>query len=309
MHKKVLIFGIGGFVGPYLANEFHTHGYEVYGTDLIESLSIPEYVRFTMCDLLSDESVDYLIKDVKPDYIINLAAVSNVGLSWKIPQKTIAVNVEGSINILEAIRKHTPEARILLIGSSEEYEPSDEPIDEHAKLNANNPYGISKIMQEQFAKLYSERYGLKIYHVRAFNHTGVGQSDTFVIPSWCKQAAEISKSGKPGVMKVGNLDVWRDFSDVRDVVRAYRMVIESEYTDNVFNVGSGVAYSLKDILDQITSLSSENIIVEINPDLYRPADNAYIACSCQFIKSMLHWSPEISLSRTLKDVYTSFSMN
>ena len=161
----------------------------------------------------------------------------------------IPVTVPEGTTILEAARKQPRMPKVLLIGSSEEYAPSDEPLSETSPLDANSPYGVSKVMQERFASLYRARYGMKVYCVRPFNHTGVGQRETFVIPSWCKQAAEISRSGKPGVMRVGNLDVKRDFSDVRDIVRAYRMILESEDCETIYNVGSGKAIALRELLE------------------------------------------------------------
>lgn len=183
MKRSVLIFGVSGFVGRYLADEFYTNGYEVCGNDLLRGEMLPEYVDFYECDLLDSERVSELIAETKPTHIVNLAAVSSVGLSWKIPQKTVAVNVGGTLNILEAAKKCEAVPKILLIGSSEEYEISDKPLSEASPLNANNPYGISKMMQEQFSEIYIKRFGMKIYRVRAFNHTGVGQPASFVIPS------------------------------------------------------------------------------------------------------------------------------
>ena len=297
---KVLIFGVSGFVGPYLAEEFHSHGYEVFGSDIVRTEKIPGYVKFFECDILDKDAVFKLIDSVKPTHIVDLAAVSSVGLSWKIPQKTIAVNVEGTLNILEAAKEILP--KILLIGSSEEYEISDRPISESTPLNANNPYGISKIMQEQFSKIYRQRYGMKIFHVRAFNHTGVGQSDSFVLPSFCKQAAEIEKSGKPGVIKVGNLSAKRDFSHVKDVVRAYRMILESDDCETVYNVGSGMAHGLDDMLNYILKFSRQEITVEVDPERFRPADTPIICCDNTLIREKLGWKPQCSVFEALGEI-------
>lgn len=181
--QKVLIFGAGGFVGSYLSQEFLDNGYEVYGTDIIKGNRLSEEVHFYESDLLNIEQVESLINKIMPDIIINLAAISSVGASWSIPQTTIHINVIGALNIMEAARKSKKKPKILFIGSSEEYVISDFPMSEDRPLNANNPYGISKTTQEQFAKLYREQYGLKIYYVRPFNHTGIGQKDSFVLPS------------------------------------------------------------------------------------------------------------------------------
>ncbi len=302
--KKVLIFGIGGFVGAYLAQELQTHGYEVHGSDL-HSKRIGN-ISVIAADLLNTGSVETVIQDIEPDVIINLAAISSVGQSWGVPQTTMQVNVIGALNILEAARKQQTKPKIMFIGSSEEYIVSDKPINENTPLNANNPYGISKITQERFAALYRGQYGLKVYCVRPFNHTGVGQRDSFVLPSFCKQVAEIEKSGRPGVIKVGNLAVRRDFSHVKDIVRAYRMILESKDDTQIYNVGSGKAYGLDELLDFITNLSGQKITVKIDPALVRPVDTPVICCDYSKIKRELGWEPELTAFDALKELYKSY---
>ncbi|MGC7870008.1 GDP-mannose 4,6-dehydratase [Desulfosporosinus sp. SYSU MS00001] len=304
--KKVLIFGIGGFVGRYLAREFLDNGYSVCGSGIDKKEGLQEEVQYFEADLMDSDEVARLVAKVSPDIIINLAAISSVSASWGTPQTTISVNVIGGLNMLEAIRKCNLKAKVMFIGSSEEYEISDKPISEKTSLNANNPYGISKMAQEKFAEVYRERYGIKIYCVRPFNHTGTGQRDSFVLPSFCKQVAEIEKSGKPGVIKVGNLAAKRDFSNVKDVVRAYRMIVESDDCTKVFNVGSGKAYSLREILDYIVSLSSQQITVEVDPERFRPVDTSTICCDYSYIKAELGWEPEYSIFETLKELYYSY---
>ncbi len=302
--KKVLIFGMGGFVGPYLASELQAHGYEVYGSDLhakrIGNISV------IAADLLNAGSVETVIRDIEPDAIINLAAISSVGQSWGMPQVTMQVNVIGALNILEAARKQQTKLKIMFIGSSEEYIVSDKPMSENTPLDANNPYGISKITQERFAALYRGQYGLKVYCVRPFNHTGVGQRDSFVLPSFCKQVAEIEKSGRPGVIKVGNLAVRRDFSHVKDIVRAYRMILESKDDTQIYNVGSGKAYGLDELMEYITSLSNQKITVEIDPALVRPVDTPVICCDYSKIKRELGWEPKLTVFNALQELYKSY---
>lgn len=305
--KKVLIFGCGGFVGKYLTDEFTSNGYEVTGSDI----RVPEWAddQFISCDLLSAEDVKAVISKVKPDIIVNLAAISSVGQSWKMPQLTISVNVNGSLNILQAVgscydKDNMP--KVMFIGSSEEYAPASAPVSETSPLDSNSPYGISKMTQESFANLYGREFGIDVYLVRAFNHTGVGQADNFVLPSWCKQAAEIDKSGKPGVMNVGNLKVRRDFSDVRDIVRAYRLIVEKGQPGKAYNVGSGVAHSLEDMLKTITSLSSQEITINVDPARIRPTDTPVICCDNSLIRSELGWAPEHDIFDTLKEMYENY---
>lgn len=304
--KKVLIFGVGGFVGSYLSREFIEHGYTVIGTDKIKGFMLSSEVEFYESDLLETEAVERLVNKIQPDIIINLAAISSVGVSWSIPQTTMQVNVVGALNIMEAAKKSKKNPKILFVGSSEEYVISDGPMNEEVQLNASNPYGISKVTQEQFAKIYKEQYGLKIYCVRSFNHTGVGQRDTFVLPSFCKQVAEIDKSGKPGVMKVGNLKVKRDFSHVKDIVRAYRMVVESDNCGLVYNVGSGKAYSLDDMLQYIISLGGQEIKVEVDQSRFRPTDQPMICCDYNLIKKELGWEPQYTVFDALKEMFEHF---
>ncbi|MGI5989772.1 MAG: GDP-mannose 4,6-dehydratase [Lachnospiraceae bacterium] len=307
--KKVLIFGIGGFVGRYLSEEFKKNGYEVAGSDVRRTDSIPEYVSFTASDLLDTDAVRTLVANVSPDMIVNLAAISSVGLSWKIPQTTVSVNVVGALNVLEAAKALEKRPKVMFIGSSEEYEAQDGPMNEQTPLDANNPYGISKVTQERFARLYRSQYGMKVYCVRPFNHTGVGQRDSFVLPSFCKQAAGIQKSGAPGVIHVGNLAAKRDFSDVRDIVRAYRMIIESDDCDTIYNVGSGSAYGLDELLKYIVSLSTQPIQIQVDADRVRPIDTPVICCDHSLITQRLGWKPEHTIFETLKNMYDSFLAN
>ena len=301
--KTALIFGAGGFVGRYLTRELKEHGYRVAGSDVVKTESARECDAFECCDLLDMEAVRRTVDLFQPDLIVNLAAISSVGQSWKMPGKTMEVNVCGGLNILEAARASVPQAGILFVGSSEEYAVADGPIREDAKLNAGNPYGISKLALEQFSEIYRSRYGMKVHHVRSFNHTGIGQSEGFVIPSWCEQAARISGSGAPGVMKVGNTDVVRDLSDVRDIVRAYRLVLESDDCGIVYNIGSGKGTALRDILSCLQSLSKQPITVEQDPQLFRPADNPVIVCDHSLITEKLGWEPAYDITDTVKELF------
>lgn len=303
--KKALIFGASGFVGPYLARELLDHDYEVSGADFKDTKFFP-FSHFYPVDLTDKVSVKKAIEEYQPTHIFNLAAISSVGQSWKDPELTMRVNACGAINIMDAACHLSEKPRVLLVGSSEEYLPSDKPLSEDMPINANNPYGVSKVAQERLGAIYRKQYGLPVYCVRAFNHIGVGQRPTFVIPSWCKQVAEIDKSGKPGVIRVGNLDVSRDFSDVEDIVRAYRMVIESSFSDEIFNIGSGKAVSLRTILSTILSFSSQSIQVETDPALLRPTDNTYICCDNSKIRRMIGWEPKKDLTATLKSIYLNF---
>lgn len=303
--KSVLIFGISGFVGKYLTKEFENAGYLVFGADTNSSGELHN-IPFYKTDLLDVKSVENLLEKFTPDIIVNLAAISSVGLSWRIPADTIMVNVVGSLNILEAAKKKSKNSKILFVGSSEEYDRTEKRISETSKLDAGNPYGISKIMQEQFAKIYRDQYGLNIYCVRSFNHTGVGQKETFVLSDFCRQAAQISKSGKPGKIKVGNISVKRDFGHVKDMVRAYRMILESGDSKKIYNVGYGKAYGLDELLNYIISLSKQKIKIEVDESRIRPVDNPVICCDNSLLKKELGWKSYYTVFDALNEMFEDY---
>lgn len=295
-----MIIGINGFVGAYLKAELKEFGYDVYGCDRV---SLKGDERFYKADITDYNELYRLLDSIKPSYIFNLAAISSVGLSWEKPQETISVNVCGTINILEAVRRVGCETKILLIGSSEEYAPSHKPVAEKDKLDAVNPYGISRITIEEFASIYRSRYGLNITCVRAFNHTGLGQTPTYVIPSFIEQVADIAKMGGGRNINVGNISVFRDFSDVRDVVCAYRLIAECDEKIAVINVGSGKALKIEEMLNYIISLSNQRINVVIDKDRFRPADLPYCCCDNTLLKKKTGWQPKHDIFDTLREMY------
>lgn len=298
--KKVLITGAGGFVGKYLIKEFTNQNYEIIACDITTNVNFNNNVKYFNMDILDKNVVERIIEQCQPDYLINLAAISSVGLSWSIPEKTIEVNVIGTLNILEAVKKYCSNCKVLLIGSSEEYESKDVPLKEDDVINANNPYGISKVAQENFAKLYKEKYGLNIVCTRSFNHTGVGQLDKFVIPSFCKQVAEIDKTNQLGKIYVGNLSAYRDISDVRDIVKVYRSLLENDTDELVYNVGSGKAYKIEDLLKYIISLSSQEIEIVIDKEKIRPVDTPYICCDNSKVSK---YFDDTDIKDTIKEIY------
>lgn len=291
---KVVIVGAAGFVGKYLTRELEAAGHSVVTADLPE------------VNLQNAPQVEALIEGAKPDAIVNLAAISSVGASWKCPADTISVNVNGTLNLLEAIRKHAPHAKTLLIGSAEEYAISEgnKALKETDPLEASNPYGISKIAQENFAQLYRKKYGMQIVCTRSFNHTGVGQTTTFALPSFVKQVAEIDKSGKPGKILVGNLSAWRDFSDVEDVVHVYRMLLENENEFDTYNVGSGIANRIEDLLkDVILKFTPAEIEIVVDPEKVRPVETPYLCADNTRVKK--YWKGT-DIRTTLKKMFDHF---
>ena len=291
---KVIIVGASGFVGGYLARELESAGHSTVKVDLPE------------VNLLDAKQVDTLVESAKPDAVVNLAAISSVGTSWKCPADTISVNVNGTLNLQEAIRKHAPHAKTLLIGSAEEYAvpEGEKQLRETDPLEASNPYGISKIAQENFAQLYRKKYGMSIVCTRSFNHTGVGQTTTFALPSFVKQVAAIDKSGKPGQIRVGNLSAWRDFSDVEDVVHVYRMLLENDNEFDTYNVGSGIAHRIEDLLkDVILKFTPVDIEIVVDPEKVRPVETPYLCADNSRIKK--YWNAT-DIRVTLKKMFDHF---
>lgn len=298
--KKVLITGAGGFVGKYLIDIFKKDGYRILACDINKKESFEADVEYEDMDILNKNMINIVMRDFTPDYLINLAAISSVGMSWKIPNKTVEVNVIGTINLLEAVHTYCPNCKVLLIGSSEEYMAKNVPLKESDEVNANNPYGISKIAQENFARMYKEKYGINIICTRSFNHIGIGQAENFAIPSFCKQVAQIEKLGRPGPIAVGNLTAYRDFSDVKDIVKVYKLLLENDTNELIYNVGSGKAYQMKEILDYIISLSTQKIDVIEDSDKMRPVDTPFICCDNEKTKK---YFDNTDIKKTIKEIY------
>lgn len=301
--KKVLVTGVDGFVAGYLSDYLFKSGYDVYGTTISETYKNDKIKIFKM-NLLDAENVSDVIKNISPNMIFHLAGQSVVGLSWQKPVLTIDVNVNGTLNLLEAVRINNINSRILIIGSSDQYgtiKPEDCPIKETQLQNPQSPYGISKKTQEEIGKLYVKAYKMNIIFVRAFNHIGARQGKNFVVPDFASKIVKIEKSAVP-VLKVGNLDTLRDFTDVRDIVRGYLMLLESGKIGESYNIGSGNVIKIKDILKKLINLSSKKIKIEIDKEKFRPVDVPIVQCDNSKIKKDTGWSPEISIDETLKEV-------
>lgn len=292
---KILLFGGSGFVGGYLEKELMSYNHDVFIADIVKK----QKNNYYNVDITSEEEVIEIIKTLMPDCIVNLAGLSSVEQSWKLPSQTIRINLIGTINILEAVRKECKKCKVLLIGSSEEYAPSNEKTNENSPLQYGSPYSISKIVQEEFARIYREKYGLNIILTRTFNHTGVGQGENFVIPSFIHQVKSKDE------IEVGNLKIIRDIGDVRDMVYAYRLLIENKNNDYIYNVGSGSCYSLEEILNYIINLSDKKIAIHIDKTRIRPIDNNKTLCDNVRIRNEYGWEPKNKLLDTIKEMYNS----
>lgn len=305
---KALIIGGGGFVGSYLAKHLTEDlGYTVTVTKTEKETLNLDGVGIANLNILDKEQIKELLVNEEPDYVFHLAAQSSVAYSWKNPSLTIDVNVKGCANLLDVLRELEKKPRVLLIGSGEEYghiKSSECPIVEDNTVRPGNIYAATKACQNMLGKIYADAYGLDVIMVRAFNHIGPNQLPMFVVADFCKQVADIEKGIQPPVIKVGNLSAKRDFTDVRDVVKAYALLVMNGRRGETYNVGTGKAVSIQDILDRIVSMSECEIKVEVDPAKLRPVDVPIIEPDITKIVGEVGWHPEIDLNETLKETLT-----
>lgn len=297
MMKKALITGSEGFVGKYLRAELEQNGYEVVGLDLFSGPNT------LVVDLLNPEQVNEVLQKEKPDCIFHLAGQANVGKSWQIPQKTVEINVNAAINLMEAVHQFCPDAAVLLVGSSDQYGNLKEAgisVSEETPMKPMNPYAISKVAQEQMGKAYAKAYNLKICMTRSFNHGGAGQKPGFMIPDFASGIVRVER-GEQDALLVGNLTSKRDFTHVKDVVRAYRLIAEKGKPGEVYNVGSGKTYSAREVLDKLVDLSDMTIHVRQDPSRMRPSDTPVICCDCEKLKKDTGWKSLLDIDDIVKD--------
>ncbi len=310
--KKGLVIGAAGFVGNYLIEEMVKNGIEAYATKLPhEKLENPNAKVYDL-DIMDKDAIVSLLFEVRPDYIFHLAAQSSVGLAWKNPGLTIDVNIKGGVNVMDAIRELFYKPRVLLIGSGEEYghiQPGETPICEENHLRPGNIYAATKVCQNMIGSIYSKAYDMELMMVRAFNHIGPGQAPMFVVSDFCKQVAEIEKGLREPVMRVGNLAAKRDFTDVRDVVRAYVLLVQAGKAGETYNVGSGNAQAIQEILDLIVSMSQVDIQVEVDPNKLRPVDVPIIEADITKINDLTGWQPQIPLKETIRETLDYWRAN
>lgn len=308
--KKILITGISGFAGSFLAEHLlKKNNKKIFGTTLTSEnpniSQINHQVTLYEVNLLDSKKVESMINETQPDNIFHLAALASPRLSFENPAETITNNITAQVNILEAVRNIKDyKPRILIVSSADVYGivgPNDLPMDEQTPLHPANPYAVSKIAQDYLAMQYVYSYKLPIVRVRPFNHIGPRQGPHFVITDFVKRIVAIEKGKIPPVLRVGNLDAKRDFTDVRDMVRAYDLILEKGIIGDVYNIGSGKSFTIADILKMLLALSKTEITVESDPMLMRPADTPELLCDGKKMQQLTHWHPEIPLEQTLKD--------
>ena len=303
---KALIIGASGFVGPYLVEEVRNSLFcEVITTTSrkIGKLGIGEDKTVNL-NIRDKEQISRILFSEKPDYIFHLAAQSSVALSWRDPKSTVDTNIIGAINLINAIQQSGYTPRVLIAGSGEEYgrvRENDIPIKESAALSPCNVYAVTKACQNMMASIYSRAYALPLVMTRSFNHIGPGQSRQFVVADFCSQVVEIEQGKRDHVIRVGNLSAKRDFTDVRDVVKAYCRLIQYGKSGETYNVGSGRAISIQEILDIILSQTTAKVIIENDPARLRPVDVPIIEADISKIYKDTGWKPTISLPQTITD--------
>ncbi|MDQ3008184.1 MAG: GDP-mannose 4,6-dehydratase [bacterium] len=306
LNQSILITGGSGFAGQHLYNLLLTQGFDdihvtSYGNKLATDIS--GKIKQHALDLTNREAVFSLLHEVQPTQIYHLAAISEVADSFVAAEKTILNNTVLQLNILEGVRVHCPTARVLVIGSGQEYDfiaDSTSPVSEEHPLGPANPYGVSKVTQDLLGLSYHYAFKLNIIRVRPFNHTGAGQQPAFAIPSFAQQIAVAEKKGG-GEIKVGNMTAIRDITDVKDVVSAYVLLMNAGVVGEVYNVGSGNGYSMQELLEGLLKLSETTIQVTSDPSRVRPLDVKQIIADTNKIKQ-LGWSPSIPITTTLKNV-------
>jgi len=310
---SVLITGINGFVGSHLADHVLENNLgEVSGltrgrTVNLENIQgILERVKLISCDIADAYSVQKTIEETCPDFIFHLAAQAFVPESWRSPIETMNTNVNGSLNLFEAIRKSKCNPLIQIAGSSEEYGlvlPEETPIKETNELRPLSPYGVSKVAMDLLGFQYFKSYGMKIVRTRGFNQSGPRRGAVYVDSDWCKQVAEIEKRKRKPEVLVGNLQAFRDFTDVRDMVKAYWLALEKCKPGEVYNICSEKAWKMQDVLDKIISLSNiKNIKVREDAERLRPSDVPRLVGDCSKFRKQTGWKTQIPYEKTLEDL-------
>ncbi len=308
---RLLITGITGFVGSHMAEYALAQGAQVFGsarwrsrTENIEHLK--DKIQLVECDLRDMASARRLLETTSPTHVVHLAAQSFVGTSWHSPAETMSTNITSQMNLLEGMRALKLEPRFLAIGTSEEYGlvyPDELPIKETNPLRPLSPYAVSKVAQDMMGFQYFRSYGLPIVRTRAFNHEGPRRGEVFVTSNFAKQVAEIEAGLRKPVMFVGDLTPRRDYSDVRDIVQGYWILLDHGEPGEVYNLCSGRSWAIQQVLDFLLDASRvKGITVELDHARLRPSDVMVLEGDSSKIRKAVGWQASIPFERTLEDL-------
>lgn len=301
--KKIMVTGCSGFLASHLLKLLlRQDRNKLFGITEVPGFTYPEVEVFQV-DIRRRDDISHVLGLIRPDVTFHLAAVANVGFAWKNPQLTYNVNFMGTSNLLEALQASAPDSRLLLMSSAEVYQTGgDEPISENSSTVCQNPYALSKLAMEMLGDLYWRAFAMNVCKIRAFNFTGPGQDTKFVASDFASQIAKIERGEQPPVIRVGNLAAVRDFSDVRDMARYLQVIGGKSVGGEVFNLCSGRAYSIRQVLDILLAQARVPIRVEVDANRFRPLDNPRILGDCRLMRSRFGLSPEFSIEQTLLDL-------
>ena len=312
--NRYLITGFSGFVAGHFIDYLYSinEECEIIGISRrLPNIDLAYYadrlsVKVFCIDMIDKDAVKDVIREFCPDYVLHLAAYSSVAYSWEYPTDSFLNNCNLFLNLVDVIREINPHCRILSVGSSEEYggvNSKNLPLTEDQALNPMSPYAVARVSQELMSKVYVNAYGMDIIMTRSFNHIGPRQDDRFVVPSFIKRIIDLKRQGAcEGVINTGDTEIVRDFVDVRDVVRAYYMLLMKGSSGEVYNICSGSGIRLSNIIDCIAKEVGITVSAKVIPELIRPSENKTIVGSFAKIQSELGWEPEIDFKTTIRDM-------
>ena len=305
---RALITGLGGFVGPHLARELAARGDQelfgsIRGTGLPAGLPLPRD-QISICDMLDRSAVEDLVARIKPHCIYHLAGKSDLGASWDEPEETMQTNVLGALNLIRAVLKHSPDCRLLFVSTAGVYGPmtvDENSLGEDRPIAPPDPYSVSKASAELLCLQYFASHGLQVVVARPFNHIGPGQSARFLVGRVVKLIAEIETEVRPPVLTLGNLSARRDFTDVRDVVRAYRALMDKGTAGQIYNISSGRDVEIRRVVEIATGLCKVPVRLELDEDRERPLDSSRLVGDSSKLRRLAGWEPKISIEQSICD--------
>lgn len=317
---RILITGFSGFVSRHFINYLYDNNIEaeICGIDIVEPLF--DYlcfqptiqIDFQKINLLDELKLRCIIEKFVPEYVLHLASYSSVAYSWKYPAESFKNNTNIFLNLVMILKDVKRDCRILSIGSSEEYGnvcEKDLPLKEDAALHPNSPYSVARVSQEMLSEVFAKSYQMNIVFTRSFNHIGPYQDERFVVPSFIKRILNISKYHGDKIIETGDISIIRDFVDVRDVVKAYYLLLINGTSGQVYNICSGKGISLQSVINYISEYVGINVMTKINYDYVRPQDNKIMIGNADKIADELGWKSVIPIEKTLKDMIEEMKRN